>query len=338
MNITRKKLGDAVTENIISTEQADALFAFFQTQSQDAPKFSATHVLYYLGGCIAIAAMTLFMSLGWESLGGAGIVLISLVYAAIGLKCTNILSAKRLNVPAGICATFVVCLTPLALYGLQQWLGVWPARDVYQAPNWHWIFIEVGTLIVGAILAWKYKYPFLIMPIAITFWHLVADSAGILLGVQFRWGFSELLSLYTGLFLIGVAFLVDVKSRHNADYGFWVYMVGALAFWAGLTLQVFDSGLSNFIYFSINVLMIGLGVLLVRRVFVVLGALGSFGYLSYLAFDVFSESWLFPVALTSIGLGIIYLGIVWQKHEKNMAKKLRLLLPESFRELLEVRS
>lgn len=36
-----------------------------------------------------------------------------------------------------------------------------------------------------------------------------------------------------------------------------------------------DSELSKFVYFCVNLLMIGVGVLLVRRVFVVLGALGG---------------------------------------------------------------
>ena len=84
--------------------------------------------------------------------------------------------------------------------------------------------------------------------------------------------------------------------------------------------------------------MIGIGVLLVRRVFVIFGALGSCGYLGYLASDVFKDSWLFPVALTAIGLGIIYLGVLWQKHEKSITEKSRLLLPDPLRELLEAKS
>ena len=81
--------------------------------------------------------------------------------------------------------------------------------------------------------------------------------------------------------------------------------------------------------------MIFVGVLLVRRVFVVFGALGSCGYLGHLAFNVFEDSWLFPVALTAIGLGIVYLGILWQKHEKSISERARASLPVPLRELLE---
>lgn len=342
MNITRKKLGDAVEEKIISNEQADALFEFLKAHSYDVPRFTFTHVLYYFGGLIAIGAMTLFMNLGWESFGGAGIVVVSLIYAVIGLKITNNFSGKNLSVPAGICATFVICLTPLAIYGLQQWLGVWPDESVYRDYHryikWHWLYMELGTLAVGAVVAWKYKYPFLIMPIAVTFWYMTMDITAIISGGDFTWELRKLVSLYSGLLMIGLAFWVDIRSRRIADYAFWIYIFGVMAFWGGLSSLSSDSELSKFFYLCINLLMILVGVLLVRRVFVVFGALGSCGYLGHLASDVFKDSWLFPISLTVIGLGVIYLGVLWQKNEKVITEKSRNILPASLRELLESRA
>ena len=339
MEVTKKQLDNAAAEKIISPQQADALYAFLATQSQDVPKFSFTHVLYYIGGLIAIGAMTLFMNLGWESFGGAGVLSISVLYAAVGLKITNSFAAKNLIIPAGICATFVVCLTPLAIYGLQQWLGVWPDESVYRDYHryikWHWLYMELGTLAAGLIIAWKYKYPFLIMPIAVTLWYMTMDITAILADGDITWELRSLVSMYTGLLMIALAFWVDIRSRHSADYAFWIYIFGVIAFWGGLSAQDSDSELSKFIYFCINLLMIGVGVLLIRRVFVVFGALGSCGYLAYLASDVFSDSWLFPIALTAMGLGIVYLGIIWQKHEKVITEKTRALLPQPLQELLD---
>lgn len=83
--------------------------------------------------------------------------------------------------------------------------------------------------------------------------------------------------------------------------------------------------------------MIGVGALLVRRVFVVFGALGSAIYLGHLASEVFKDSWLFPMALSAIGLAIIYLGILWQKHERTITRSARKYLPEPLKKLLESR-
>lgn len=341
MTITRQKLHNAAEQHIISVAQADALYDFLQVQGDDVPRFSFTHVLYYLGGLIAIGAMTLFMNLGWESFGGAGIVVLSALYAAIGLLLTRSFARKNLTIPAGICATFVVCLTPLAIYGLQQWLGLWPDnsryRDYHQYIQWHWLYMELGTLAVGVAMAWRYKYPFLIMPIAVTLWYMTMDITAMLTGGDYYWDLRKIVSMYSGLLMIALAFWVDIRSRHTADYAFWIYIFGVLAFWGGMSAQYSDSELAKLIYFSINIAMIGVGVLLVRRVFVVFGAIGSCGYLAYLASEVFADSWLFPISLTVIGLGIIYLGVLWQKHEQAITVKVRSLLPLAFSELLAAR-
>jgi hypothetical protein len=52
---------------------------------------------------------------------------------------------------------------------------------------------------------------------------------------------------------------------------------------------------------------------------------------------VFEDSMLFPIALTAIGLGIIYLGILWQRHEARISAALRRRLPPVLRELLDRR-
>lgn len=341
MKITRKTLQSAVEKDIISSKQADDLIEHLRAHPAIGPTFDFTHVLYYLGGLIAIGAMTLFMNLGWESFGGLGIFFISLIYAGIGILLTNRFQSKGYAIPAGICATFVVALTPLAIYGIQQALGVWPDDTAYQEYHryikWHWLYMELGTLAVGVAIAWKYKYPFLIMPIAVTLWYLTMDITAMLSGGDFTWDLRKLVSMYSGLLMIGLAFWVDVRARNGADYAFWLYIFGVLAFWCGLSLQHSDSELSKFLYFSINLIMICVGVLLVRRVFVIFGALGACGYLGHLANNVFQDSWLFPIALTAIGLLVIYLGVLWQKNEATITKKARGVLPASFRELLESR-
>ena len=74
--------------------------------------------------------------------------------------------------------------------------------------------------------------------------------------------------------------------------------------------------------------MVGLGALLVRKVFVIFGAIGSCFYLGHLASNVFKDSWFFPVALMAIGLGVVYVGIWWQKNEANITHKARNVLPK----------
>lgn len=339
MKLNRKQLDEAVKANILESTQAEALLAFLKQQNSNTPSFDFTHVLYYFGGLIAIGAMTLFMNLGWESFGGWGIVLIGLVYSLIGLALTHHFKRYGYAVPAGICATFVTCLTPLIVYGLQHAMGWWPDDSQYQDYHryikWHWLYMELATLVVAIILARIYRYPFLVMPIAVTLWYLTMDITVMLNGEWPSFELRALVSMYLGALMMGLAFWVDIRSRQGPDYAFWLYLFAVIAFWGGMTAQHSDNELSKFIYFSINLLMIIVGVALVRRVFVIFGALGSCFYLGHLANNVFADSWLFPITLSIIGSIIIYLGIVWQKNEQHITSVVRGWLPLPLQQLLE---
>lgn len=341
MKINRQQLQQAADARIIEPSQVEPLFAFLTDLNRNQPRFDFTHVLYYLGGLVAIGAMTLFMNLGWERFGGWGIFFISLAYAGIGLKLADRFANRGYAVPAGICATFVVTLTPLAIYGLQQAMGWWPDDSVYREYHryirWHWLYMELGTLAMGALLAWRYRYPFMMMPLAVTLWYLSMDVAVMLAGGYGDFLFRAQVSMVFGLITTLLAFWVDLRDHSKRDYAFWLYLFGVIAFWGGLSSQHSDSELAKFIYFSINLAMIGIGALLSRRVFVVFGALGSAGYLGHLAATVFRDSWLFPISLTLIGLGIIYLGVLWQKNEQTISARLRARLPGELRHLLEGR-
>jgi len=342
MKISHASLQQAVKQNIINPSQAEALVDLIRQQPEQTPRFNLTNVLYYLGGLIAIGAMTLFMNLSWETYGGFGIFGVSLLYAVLGLCFTTLFQRKSLPIPAGICATFVIALTPLAIYGLQKGLGWWPSDDITYASyhyyvSWQWIYMEFGTLIVGLILAWIYRYPFMIMPIAVTLWYMSQDIAALITGDRLSWELRATISMYFGLLIILVALWVDIRSRKSGDYAFWLYLFGVMAFWGGLTVQSSDSELTKILYLCINLFLIALGVVLSRKVFVIFGALGCACYLGHLAFTVFQNSLLFPFALTVIGLLIIYLGTLWQKNEACMTHRLRSHLPKPLQELLEAR-
>ncbi|STX51217.1 membrane protein [Legionella busanensis] len=342
MKISRTDLAKAVDEQIISAEQAEALYHFIRNQTNQQVSFNFTNVLYYLGGLVAIGAMTLFMTLGWESFGAWGIFVITLIYALIGLVLTALFDRKNYKTPAGICATFVIALTPLAIFSLQKALGYWPTddahyRDFHTTIQAQWIMMEFGTLMVGLILAWIYRYPFMIMPIAVTLWYMSMDVAELIMGNSVDFEFKAIFSMYFGLIMILIAFWVDVRSRHTVDYAFWLYIFGVITFWGGMTAQSSDSELSKFFYLCINLLMIGVGVILVRRVFVVFGGIGCCIYLGHLAWQVFQYSLLFPIVLTIIGLIIIYLGTLWQKNEAALTTKAQSFLPKTLQELLKSR-
>jgi len=341
MELNRSTLRDAVDSGLLTSEQAERLWGFVAERGRDTPSFRFTHVLYYFGGLIAIGAMTLFMNLGWEAFGGWGLFAIAIIYAVAGIWFTeHLLNRLRLPIPAGIVATFVVALAPLAVYGLLAAFGWWeearPYRDYFTDIDWRWGVMELVSLAVGLAMLWRYRLPLLTLPIVVTLWYISIDIVPVLFGHGAEpWKFRELVSLWFGALAALGGFWIDIRTRHGKDYAFWFYLMGAAAFWFGLSLMHWDDELNNVVYLFINLLMIILGATLSRRVFVVFGVLGAVGYMSYLAYDVFRDSMIFPFVLTAIGFGVIYLGILWQRREQAIANYLRGLLPMPLRELLE---
>lgn len=345
MKITKADIVAASEKDIISPQQAQKLWVFLEQGRPTAARFSFTHILYYLGGMIAISAMSLFMTLGWEQFGGIGIFAISMAYAIFGLFLVKICQERDLHIPAGICATFVVVLAPLALYGLQQSLGFWPDnthyRDYHRYIKWHWIYLELGTLVVAAIMLYRYRYTFLTMPVAVTLWYASMDFAAMIAGGGYEFydfRYRALITMYFGIAMIAFAIFVDFKTKSREDYAFWLYLFAVLAFWGGMTSQESDNELSKLLYCCVNIGLITVGAALLRRVFVVFGALGVCVYLGHLSFSVFKDSFLFPIALSAIGFIIIYLGVLWQKNEGAISQSLRKYLPRGVQKVLQKRA
>jgi hypothetical protein len=346
----RAELEAAVRQGIITSEQADRLAAFMALdptvvvrRGDEAPRFSFVHVLYYLGGMIAIGAMSLFMTLGWNSLGGWGGFVTALIYMALALLLTHwFLEQKKLPVPAGIMATLAVVMVPLAIFSAQMALGHWgadkPFRHYHLYIDWRWIMMEFGTLAVGAVLLWRYRFPFMLMPISVTLWFMSMDVVPFLFGDWRDWEIRKLISLYFGLAMVLLAFWIDLRSRFSRDYAFWLYLFGVLTFWSGLSLMRSGSALGPIFYCAINVSMILIGAILGRRVFAVFGGLGVASYLCWVSWRVFKDSLIFPFALSAVGIGIIWLGVLWSRREADWSRRLRGLLPAPLRELIEVRS
>lgn len=347
IQLSRELIIQAVEKGILTQAQADLLWTFLAEQQAvvaapepQKPRFTLTYVLYYFGGMIAIGAMTLFMTLGFEMFGPMSLFFLGAAYSAGALLVSNNLIKRGLTVPAGILSALSVALVPLAVFGLQKALGndlnEWHYRDYTQWIDWHWVSLEISTLLAGVLVLFWQRLPFTLMPVSVTLWFMSMDFAPLLShNYDPDWKYRKMVSLVFGLGMILMSFYVDIRSRRKADFGFWLSLFGMLAFWGALSLMDSGSELGKFFYGCLNVFLVFFGALVLRRVFTVFGAIGTATYLGYLAYRVFQMSLMFPFALSALGLGIVWLGIWWQKHEVDISEKYRKLLPRALRETLD---
>ena len=340
MKLAKKDLDWAAEEGLLSQSQAEALWTALEARLGDRPKFDLANVAYYFGALIVLGAMGWFMTEAWESFGGLGIFLLAALYAtAFALAGRDLWYKRGLRVPGGLFFVLAVWMTPLAIYGLERFTGLWPQDDPGAYAGYHlwvkgsWLLMEAGTVAAGLIALRRIHFPFLTMPIAFSLWYMSMDLTPLLFG-KFEFGWDERLYVSIGFgFLILVASYV-VDRRTKDDYAFWGYLFGLLAFWGSLSMMESDSELNKFLYCLLNCGLILLSVALERRVFIVFGAVGVFGYLGYLAHRVFRDSLLFPFALSLLGVSIIVLAVVFQKRQAAIEAAVRARIPAWLERLL----
>jgi hypothetical protein len=193
--------------------------------------------------------------------------------------------------------------------------------------------MEISTILTGLIALRFIRFPFLTFPVAFALWYMSMDLAPIVVAQAYiGWHERLWVSLLFGAVVLVFAYLVDRRTRE--DYSFWLYLFGTMAFWGGLSLMESDGEAKKFLYCLVNVGLMFVAILLRRKVFMVFGSLGVFGYLGHLSWSVFQDSMMFPFVLTLIGIFIIFLGVQYQRNQEKIAEAVLRLIPEGIRELL----
>lgn len=329
--ITQEHLQQAVSKQIITTQQAQQLWAFLEQQSVNTPRLSTGHMLYYLGGLLAIGSITIFVGGTLDVLMGWPLFLIG-VFAFSGCY----LLAKRfqrqnLLIPAGIFAAICLSLTPLMVYSLQSALHFLPAdlknyQKFYRLVDGAWLPLEIISLLVGWLLFNKFRFGFILFPVAILLWFTSMDVYQFAVHQDLSANGGALFSMLFGLAEILIILRWDWPASHaRAQKLFWLYFAAAVNFWGGLTTLWSDLHF-NLIYAMVNVLLLFTSVFLQRRIFAVCGVIGIFSLISLLV----SGSSIFPFILVFLGFLLIYLARVWSKFEVKIVSHYQKYIPRRF--------
>ena len=340
MQIDRGDLDAAVSRRIVDAGQAAALWRFFGERYPTRARFSGLNVAYFFGALVVIAAMGWLMTLGFQKMGPWAVCATAVAYgAAFTVAGHRLWHSADLKVPGGLLYTMAVCMTPLAIWGLETATGFWAAgnpgnyRDFYPFIRGSWIWMEAGTVVAALLALRRVKFPFLVAPAAVALWFMSMDFAAYLAGDRhWQLALGQRVSITFGLAMLFVAYLVDHRTRE--DFAFWLYLFGMTALWGAITSMDSGSEWRRFLYCLLNLGFIAISVLLRRRVFLLYGAIGVNAYLVRLAWTVFKDSMLFPFALTALGLSVIAVTVKYQRNRQAVDARLQSWLPEWVRELL----
>ena len=335
-HFTEPQLQTAVARAGLEPGVFDRIRAALLAEPETAAAFEPAHIAYYLGALLIIGAMGWFVTSAWDTLSGITIFAVAVAYALV-FGAVGVLLYRRpaTMIPGGLLATVAVCMTPLAVYGIERQLGWWPAANPGGYTNFHpwingsWVLMEAVTVLVAALFLRYVRFPFITAPAAYALWYMSMDGTDLLFGRHWTFHQECWISVAFGIVMLAIGYFADGET--DRDFAFWFYLFGLLTLSGGLTLLGDGNQFGKAIYCLIHLTLIVLSVLLQRRAFLIFGALGVFAYLVGEAESYFRNSFAFTVALTLIGIAFIVLGILFKKNEALLSTKLARFIPARVR-------
>ena len=354
MTFTETDLRAAAAAGALDPAQLPGVLAFLQQRAASRPaeaaaaprpQFDVAHLLWYAGALIVMTAMGLFSTLAFSQMGGAALALTAFVYAATFAAAGHYLwHAKGLRTPGGLLIAIAVSMAPLAVYGIQDAFDMWgqfgkpgTVQGFYVWIKGSWIFMEIAAIVAAGLALRFYPFPFIVLIIGIALWFMSMDLAPWIDGHAYaEWETRRQVSLWFGLATLVVAWAVDWQRR--GDFAFWLHLFGMITFWGAVTSTSGGTMFDKTLYCAMNVVLLFLSVFLGRKVYAVFGVIGVSLYLGDLAKKVFSDSLLFPFALSLIGVAVIAAGLFYYRHQDEITGWLDANMPDALKRLRPVQA
>ena len=344
--LTEQQLVDAVRRKIISPAQYDALLQMDPAElpshmtpgvglldlattaemaaSRDTPRFTWITIAYYLGALTVAFAFGWFLVDRWRELGPAGILVVTSIYAALFVVTGEYLRRQGFRVAGALVTALAVGMVPLIVWAIQQNLGLWPREGMRPSGPFdsmassgatrretlNAVMIDLATVAASIVAFRRLRFGFLLAPAAIALALLPRLIMELALGEMLgRHGESWML-VATGVGLLTAAFAIDRRDHERADYAYWPYLVGVVISLVAIGQLWGQYTAMRHLMPVVGLLLIAASFTLRRMIFLGFGGVLIYAYLSWLAFDLFRPSALFPIVLATLGLSII-LAAVW---------------------------
>jgi hypothetical protein len=333
--ISHARLNAAVAAGIISADQAAAIRALPEPGGAPAVEarrgLNAVAIAYFVGGAAVLFGFGWFIVDRWRALGPGGILVVSLVYAALFALTSRTLGRYGFRFAAGIAAVLTVGMTPLVAWALLDLGGLWYEPGVrsgmpmpYQVDvleSLRWIPLELATALAALIALRRVRFGILALPVAAALPMAVAHAMPLLVSPDVLVELNSWAAVGSAMVLLAAGYYVDQHTTDGEDYADWIYLSALVTLTVAVLVLWPLLGAERHALIAVAIGLFALSLYLHRSMFVVFGALGVIGYLAYLAFDVFKNFANFPVLLATFGLSVIVLTVWLQRRYPALARR-----------------
>ncbi len=342
-----KLLELGIQKNIITTSQREELINLLEVKEPENNPL-VVRVIYYIGGFIVLCAMFALMLHTVQHSSYTVILVLGAIYATLFMVLGEFLWKKNEKFPAGILYFLFITSIAFIITDIEKMTGFFPHFSDYDKyPNYYEmcrlaiLVLSVLTLFINTVLLKYRKVSILAIP-AITCSYNIYF---IILYYIFRDGLLEFeplinINLLFFIILLQRAFIKDRLTP--VDYSKWMYFVGALGLFpfliTFLCLFVFPNAsfeLVMLLGFCLSLVYFGIGTIIQRKPFTIIGILGIVGYIMYLEFTYITDNIILLNSTVIItGLLILYAGVLYNKNYMKIVEKIESLLPENLRSYL----
>ena len=322
-------LDEGVGRGLITGAQRDALLLLHAEAPPDEPRreaqagLNAVNIAYTIGALFVLFACGWFLVRQWADLGGWGVLGVSVVYATVLVVASRQLARLGFTRASAIAVILAISMTPVATWALMDLTGEWPRGPTYDA-FWRYgpymatryLVLDLATVLV-VLLAWRrQRFPALMLLLAVALWWTWFHLSRLIDVGYWAEDYQNWIVLAAGLALLALADTVerwqrrtDVRVREG-DYAGPLWYAGLAAFSIGYLIIWSDARAWKHLMPFVAAGLLALSLATGRRPISFVGVAGVFGYLAYLASDVFKTGAAFPIVLAALGV-LSLVATVW---------------------------
>jgi hypothetical protein len=239
------------------------------------PRWSSSSFLLYAGAFTVLAAASAAYAYLSTQYGDGALVGWTLLMLVVLALLALVLRRRGPWLAAGLFAYLAVAAFGTFVGALFTWWGWNGGHDQHLFRGWHWVswLLVVLVLIAAAVALALYRFPLLVLTIAVLVWYLVTDV------VSGGGSWSAVVTLLVGLVYLGAGLVA------NRVYGFWLHVASGLLVGGALLFWWHSSTVDWWLLFVTGIVFISIGQATRRSSWAVLGALGMLGAATHFSID-----------------------------------------------------
>ena len=319
--VQRDRLRSLALEVGVATDVEPREHRDAPTPSREARRgFNAITVAYSAGALLVVFALGWFLVDRWTSLGPAGVLGVSLLYAAVFAAVGVRLGRRGFTTAGGLAIVLATLMTPVWTWALLRLTGEWPdpaawdtalsRYEPYMATRL--IVLDLATIGVALVAVSRARLFVVGASLAAAFVALLLHVGQALGDPRLSWYVGRYYQCVVACITLAVAYAIERHQRAGEDHAFWFYLAGVVMLFVGY-VQVWSSiGKWRHALPLVALALASASLYLRRRTLLVAGGVAVFGYLAYLALDVFRRVVALPLAFATLGLGVI-VATVWMQ-------------------------